>query len=186
MAALARTLYRTGATVMFTPLPNNSSSHTKPQMYRELLANLRRITQAISLHSRDLQRRYGLTGPQLILLNEIARHHEISVTELAKSISVSQATVTEVLNRMEKMGLVIKSRDTKDKRRIMITTTRACDQILDVAPPPLQESFIERFSNLEEWEQLMILSALKRVVSLMSAEKMEAVPFFDNKANETL
>jgi hypothetical protein len=32
----------------------------------------------------------------------------------------------------------------------------------------------------------MILSALKRVVSLMSAEKMEAVPFFDNKANETL
>jgi hypothetical protein len=102
MAALARTLYRTGATVMFTPLPNNSSSHTKPQMYRELLANLRRITQAISLHSRDLQRRYGLTGPQLILLNEIARHHEISVTELAKSISVSQATVTEVLNRMEK------------------------------------------------------------------------------------
>ncbi|MCJ8501660.1 MarR family winged helix-turn-helix transcriptional regulator [Desulfatitalea alkaliphila] len=166
-------------------LTSENRTDTQPQMHREMLASLRKITQAISLHSRDLQRRYGLTGPQLILLNEIARHAEISVSELARLISVSQATVTEVLNRLEKMGLVTKSRDTRDKRRIMITTTPDCDQILDSAPPPLQEAFIERFAKLEQWEQLMILAALKRVVHLMSAEQIEAAPLFDAKANST-
>ena len=46
--------------------------------------------------------------------------------------------------------------------------------ILNTVPPLLQEQFTERFSKLESWEQLMIESSSKRVVSLISAEDIDA------------
>jgi DNA-binding MarR family transcriptional regulator len=150
--------------------------HGDEDLYREMLISLRKITQAISLHSHDLQRRYGLTGPQLVILNEIANSNTISVTELSRQISVSQATVTDILNRLEKKGLVTRTRSDVDKRRIVISITEACVRILEMAPSPLQDAFIDRFARLEHWEQLMILSAFKRVVDLMAAGKIDAAP----------
>lgn len=147
------------------------------QRCRDMLVSLRKITQAITLHSRDLSRRYGLTGPQLIILSEIANNQTLSVTELARYISLSQATVTDILNRLEKRGLIARTRDSVDRRRVLIRITDQCQQILSQTPPPLQETFVERYSTLSEWEQLMILSAFKRVVDLMSAGKIDAAPF---------
>jgi DNA-binding MarR family transcriptional regulator len=151
------------------------------QRCKEMLVSLRKITQAISLHSRDLSRRYGLTGPQLIILSEIANHETLSVTELARSISLSQATVTDILNRLEKRGLIERGKDSVDRRRVMIRITDQCRETLARAPSLLQEEFVERYADLPEWEQLMILSALKRVVELMAAGKIEAAPFLSTE-----
>ena len=155
---------------------NQLDTLSAQQRCREMLVSLRKITQAISLHSRDLNRRYGLTGPQLIILNEIANHESLSVTELARFISLSQATVTDILNRLEKRGLVERTRDSVDRRRVMIRITGQCREILSQAPPPLQEIFLEQYGKLSEWEQLLILSAFKRVVGMMSAGKIDAAP----------
>lgn len=150
---------------------------TSQQRCREMLISLRKINQAISLHSKNLNRRFGLTGPQLVILNEIARHEAITVTQLARSISLSQATVTDILNRLGKKGLVERTRDTIDRRRVLVRITPQCNDILSQAPPALQDTFVDQYTNLPEWEQLMILSALKRIVDLMSAEKIDAAPF---------
>jgi len=152
------------------------------QRCKEMLVSLRKITQAISLHSKDLNRRYGLTGPQLVILNEISHHESLSVTELARAISLSQATVTDILNRLEKKGLVERTRNDADRRRGMIRLTPKCREILSQAPPALQETFVKHYTALPEWEQLMILSALKRVVDLMSAEQIDAAPFLATEA----
>lgn len=158
---------------------------TSQQRCKEMLVSLRKITQAISLHSRDLSKRYGLTGPQLVILNEISSHETISVTQLARSISLSQATVTDILNRLEKKGLVERLRDDIDRRRVMIQITPGCRDILLQAPPALQETFVSRYTRLPEWEQLMILSALKRIVDLMAAEQIDAAPFLSTESFST-
>ena len=49
-------------------------------------------------------------------------------------------------------------------------------EILKDVPPLLQVQFTDRFSRLEVWEQLMIESSFERVVSMMSAEKIDASP----------
>lgn len=68
-----------------------------------VLSSIRQITQAIDLHSRYLAKNYGLTGPQLLILKEVARQQDISVGRIAKRVSLSQATVTSMLDRLEKM-----------------------------------------------------------------------------------
>jgi DNA-binding MarR family transcriptional regulator len=164
---------------------NNVEGSPSQQRCKEMLVSLRKINQAISLHSKNLNRRFGLTGPQLVILNEIARHESITVTQLARSISLSQATVTDILNRLGKKGLVERSRDTIDRRRVMIRITEKCNEILSQAPPALQDTFMDRYTRLPDWEQLMILSALKRIVDLMSAEKIDAAPFLATDALRT-
>ena len=140
---------------------------------RELLSLLRKITQSVDLHSKYLNKNFGLTGPQLILLQELSAG-EMAVSELARRISLSQGTVTDIIHRLEKKGLIERRRSNRDKRRVLISLSEKCKDILILAPPPLQETFMINFSQLEEWEQLMILSSMNRVVKMMSAESMDA------------
>lgn len=142
----------------------------------EVLINLRKINQMIDIHSRFLVKEVGLTGPQLTILNEVDRQVEMSTGELARAISLSQATVTGILERLEKKHLIIRTRSDQDRRKIIIRITPECKELLEQAPPPLQESFVSSFHELENWEQLMILSSLQRMVALMDAKKIEAAP----------
>ena len=90
--------------------------------------------------------------------------------------------MTDILNRLDKKGLVERMRNDTDRRRVMIRLTPRCREILSQAPPALQETFVDRYTALPEWEQLMILSSLKRVVNLMSAGKIDAAPLLSTEA----
>lgn len=144
---------------------------------KELLIGLRKITQAIDLHSKHLLKIAGITSPQLVILQELVDSISLTTSELAKAISLTQGTVTTIVVRLEKNNLVSRRRSGKDKRRIHISITDEGKQLLKNAPSPLQEQFANSYYALEEWEQLMILSSINRIVSMMSAEKIEASPF---------
>ncbi len=138
---------------------------------------IRKIIQAIDLNSKKLVKRVGLTGPQLVILQEIASRTEMTPGDIARAVSLSQSTVTGILDRLEKRELISRRRSDGDKRRIMVRISDSGNRILKEAPPLMQETFVERFSNLQEWEQSMILSSLQRLVSLMDAKAIEAAPF---------
>jgi DNA-binding MarR family transcriptional regulator len=151
------------------------TSPERDSEHRVLIA-LRRITKAISLQSLYLQRTFGLTGTQLLLLRETARREEVSGGELAKALSLSHASVTTILDRLENRGLIVRTRSTTDRRRFIVDLTVEGHKILNNAPPPLQSQFIGEFRRLEEWEQTLILSSLQRVATMMHAEQLEAAP----------
>ncbi len=142
----------------------------------DVLIAIRRIIQSIDLHSKRLVKQFGLTGPQLIILREISQSDEISASNISRAISLSQATVTGVLDRLEKRGYVVRRRSDRDRRRTLVETTPAGDHLLATAPPLMQESFIEQFSELQTWEQHMILSSLHRLVAMMDAKQIIAAP----------
>lgn len=141
-----------------------------------VMAALRRIIRAIDLHSRSLVQRYGLTGPQLVVLKELLNRTPSSVGELARAVNLSQATITGILDRLERKSLVTRVRSTDDRRKVLVSCTDAAIEALAGAPPLLQEHFIEAFGRLPDWERLQILSSLERIVALMEATDVEAGP----------
>ena len=141
-----------------------------------VLIAIRKIIQSIDLNSRSLVKRVGLTGPQLVILREVADSGEVSVGKVARAISLSQGTVTDIVERMEKRGLVVRRRSDYDRRRVLVHATEAGKQLLEKAPPLMQESFVEQFNDLQDWEQAMILSSLQRLVSIMDAKAIKAEP----------
>ncbi len=144
---------------------------------KEMLIGLRKITQAIDLHSKYLLKTFGITSPQLVILQELMECSSLTISELAQTISLTQGTVTTIVARLEKNTLVSRKRSGEDKRRIHISITEEGKKLLKSTPSPLQERFANSYYALEEWEQLMILSSINRIVSMMSAEKIEASPF---------
>ncbi len=142
----------------------------------DVLIAIRKITRAIDIHSKDLVRNYGITGPQLLLMQNLKENGPINTGEIAKQIHLSNATITDIINRLEKRAFVERTRNKNDKRQINVSLTSLGNVILQNAPSPLQERFITEFDRLEAWEQNSLLSSLQRIASMMEAKEIEASP----------
>lgn len=145
----------------------------------EVLTSLRRVIRAIDLHSKQLVKTASVTGPQLRLLQLIHSEERATSRELADAMSLSQATVTSILDRLESRALIERVRSQTDKRKVHPQLTAAGKSILDKAPAPLQDSFVRKFDNLQSWEQHMIIASLQRVAEMMDASEIDASPFLD-------
>lgn len=146
------------------------------QNYEQVLVALRRVIRATDLHSKRLSKHAGLTGPQLLIMRTIRALGEVTIGTIADKVSLSQATVTTILDRLEQRNLVYRVRSTQDKRKVHAHLTEQGDEILARAPNPLQEDFIKKFQSLDEWEQTMILASLQRVANMMDADDIDASP----------
>lgn len=145
----------------------------------QVLVALRRVIRATDLHSKHLAKTTGLTAPQILLLQTIRDKGEITIGELANEVSLSQATVTSILDRLEKRELVYRERSQTDKRKVHAHLTDQAVEVLKEAPIPLQAHFAKRFQDLQEWEQTMIISSLQRVAQMMDAQHIDASPVLD-------
>ncbi len=143
------------------------------------LVALRRILRVTELNSRKLARQSELTASQLLLLKHVAQHGQALPSTIAKTIELKQATITVLINKLEEDGLVTRSRDTEDRRRVWVRLTDAGREVLDRSPDLLQSRFEHGFQQLEEWEQSMIITTLERIASLLDAEHVEAAPVLD-------
>lgn len=142
-----------------------------------VLIAIRKIIRATDLHSRQLIKNVGLTAPQLLVLHAIRDLGAVAISRLSTEVSLSQATVTTILDRLESRGLVVRRRSERDKRIVHALLTDAGRETVERAPVPLQEAFIVRFEKLPEAEQEEILSALQRVAAMMGAEDLDASPY---------
>jgi DNA-binding MarR family transcriptional regulator len=152
---------------------------TTTPLWHEVLVSLRRIIRATDMHSKRMVKACGLSIPQVMVLRAIQELGDVTVGRLSSHVSLSQATVTTILNRLESRQLVERVRSQADKRVVNAQLTALGRDTLDGAPALLHEQFIERFEALEPWEQTQVLSVLQRVASMMDAEHIDAAPMLD-------
>ena len=150
----------------------------KENVYYDMLIALRQIIRCTDLHSKKLVKKYGLTGPQLILLQVIANEGEIVLGNLAKKVSLSQATVTNIVERLEQRGILMRRKTDNDKRRVLVSATEKAHEILRQKPSLLDNTFIGKFEKLDEWEQNMLLAMLQRIANMMSETDKMIEPAF--------
>jgi len=141
-----------------------------------ILRSLRRISRAIELHSKQLKATHRLTAPQLICLRELRKVAHTTPSELARAVSLSQATITGILDRLEARGFIQRARNPRDKRRVIVELTEDGRAAVDAAPLPLHHSFATRLGKLSEEEQAQIENVLARIVRMMEAEDIDAAP----------
>jgi DNA-binding MarR family transcriptional regulator len=152
------------------------------ELLDDVLVSLRRILRATSIHSRKLGRSVGITAPQLIVLRAVSAKDGLTASEVARAVSLSQATITSIVSRLEERGLLARERSSVDRRRVHVSLTQAGRDVLREAPQPLQESFSRRFEALPRWEQHQLVSSLERVAAMMDAEDLDAAPLLTDDA----
>jgi len=152
------------------------------EKHQELLIALRKVIRAIDLHSKQLSKTSGLTSPQLLIMLEIDKASGVNSSQVAKSVNLSAATVTNILDRLENKDLISRVRNTQDKRKVSLSLTENGKALLLNAPQALQEHFIENFSNLAQWEQSQLLSSMERLAGMMDANEIDAAPLLELNA----
>lgn len=155
---------------------------TESPYWNDVLVSLRQIIRATDLHSKRMTKVCGLTIPQVMVLRAIEQLGDVTVRRVAQNVSLSQATVTTILNRLESRQLIERVRSPFDKRIVNARLTEVGRTVLAEAPPLLHEKFITRFDALEDWEKTQLLSALQRVANMMDAETIDAAPVLDIEA----
>ena len=81
-----------------------------------LYTESRRIT-------KDIARRANLTGPQLTVVKMLEGIGDLSLSELSERIRAQNSTVTGIIDRMEREGLVTRERSREDRRVVYIKLT---------------------------------------------------------------
>ena len=145
----------------------------------QALIALRQILRATEISSRALAKQCGLTPSQLILMELLAKSGAATPSTLARDVSLSQATVTALIDKLEARGCVERQADKKDRRRVNVVLTKLGASTLENAPSLLQQRFERGFAKLEDWEQAFLIAGLERTVGLLDAEELDAAPVLD-------
>ncbi|HEY9595429.1 MAG TPA: MarR family winged helix-turn-helix transcriptional regulator [Spirochaetia bacterium] len=84
-----------------------------------------RLEKEIMTRYRPLLKQWGLTYPQYLMMLVLWERDERSVGELCAILGLDTGTVSPLLRRMEKKGLVTRTRDRRDERTVMVALTAA-------------------------------------------------------------
>lgn len=145
----------------------------------DILIALRRIIRAVDLRSKRLVKETGLTAPQLVVLRALNQHGSLKPSTLAREVSLSQPTITAILDRLERAELVQRVRNPDDRRAVLAQLTDKGMATATSAPELLQSGFLRSFRELESWEQHMLIASLQRIAELMDAADVDASPILD-------
>lgn len=146
--------------------------------YLEILIKLRRIIRSINLESKKIEKEFGISIPQLLLLQYLSQQPDYKATskDIRIYINLNASTVSGIVARLEKKNLVARLPQSQDKRLVYITLTALGFELLDKSPTTLQEKVSERLVGLST-EQIDELDRnIELLTEIMDAEDVEAAP----------
>lgn len=96
--------------------------------------NLHAAFRAVTAVYRPLLEPLGLSYPQYLVLAVLWDEGEVPVGDLVSRLQSDYGTITPLVKRMEKQGLVTRTRNPKDERSVVVSTTPAGHALSEHAP----------------------------------------------------
>ena len=117
--------------------------------------------------TKELARRADLTGPQLTVVKLLEQIGDLSLSELSERIRAQNSTVTGIIDRMEREGLVTRERSKEDRRVVYIRLSAKGKKLAEEIPVEPMEIFrgaLESLSAAEVRDLVKILGKVARRV----------------------
>jgi DNA-binding MarR family transcriptional regulator len=167
-----------------TPVKKQPENNHNPEIPKEsyelrILQSLRRIIRAIDIQSHKLAHLHNITGPQLGCLLAVKDNGPLTSGNVAREIYLSPSTVVGIIDRLEKKGLVARTRDSRDRRQVYVSITPMGEKLVTDTPALMQDTLARAIVQLPELEQVSITMALERLTELMEAQHIEASPILE-------
>ena len=146
---------------------------------RAVLDSIRRIVRALRESSRKTERSVGLGAAQLFVLQRLSGAPPLSLNELADRTLTHQSSVSVVVSRLVRGGLVARRRAAADGRRVAITLTPAGREVLSRAPAAAQDRLIGALGLLGVAARKDLARHLGRLVEAMALPLHHPPMFFE-------
>jgi len=141
--------------------PETSISGTVP--VATLVRELTTAYQAIQSCEAHHLKRYRLTPAQADVLCALGCRPGMSCRELAETALVSRGSLTGILERLERRGLLCRTPSREDRRVMMVRLTESGEEVLAKIEPSRMTELAQRFDRLDARKQTRIVNALKEL-----------------------
>lgn len=139
---------------------------------KDLIYQIRRLMQAGSLYTKELDRNYQVSAPQLHCLLTLYEAGPLPPSQIAKYIMVKSSTVTGIIDRLENKGLVRRTRNSPDRRVINIELTDKGKTLAENAPSPIQQKIVDGVKRLPNSKIEEIIQNLKLLTQMLDAQDL--------------
>lgn len=141
---------------------------------------LRQLVRALRLSDTDVQRRAGVTGAQLFVLQQLHERSAASLGELAERTHTHQSSASVVVRRLVEQGLVRREADPADRRRRHLALTAAGRRVVRDAPLTAQARIVAAFRALPVPTRRTLAGGLQRWVDAAGLGRTRAAFFFED------
>ncbi len=124
------------------------------------------VDHALRLASTQMKRRVGLTGPQRLVVRIVGRFPNATAGEIAALLHVHPSTLTGVLDRLDRSGLLRRRADPMDGRRARFELT-AAGKLADRARAGTVEDRVRRVLAALPQEEVAVA---RKVLEHLAAE----------------
>ena len=140
---------------------------------KEIVYEIYRLMQAGKLYTKELNKKYQVSAPQLNCLIALYENGPLPPSRIAKIIMVSSSTVTGIIDRLELKGLVTRMRKSPDRRVITIELTEEGRDLAHNAPPPIQHKIVDGLKRLPEGETEEIVRSLRKLTNMLDVQDLQ-------------
>lgn len=138
-----------------------------------VLKLFRVIFQSVNRHSHEVERKAGIGGAQLWALAEISGRPRITVTELAKAMSIHQSTASNLLEKLESQHYIARNRSDEDRRVVLLTLTPQGEEVLSKAPLPYRGVLSDALLKLDEPGLALLQASLEQLVAQLEYKQLK-------------
>jgi len=145
-----------------------------------ILDSIRRLVRLLRLTDRAAQTELGLSGAQLFVLHELDKTPAMSLSELAAKTRTDQSSVSVVVRRLVESGHVMRERDQRDARRLVLTLTKSGRALAEKSPPVTQEKIIEILDRMQPADRRRFADLFSQIIEELGEANGVAPMMFDD------
>ena len=144
----------------------------------EILTSIRKIVRSINMESKKIEKDFDISIPQLLCLSNLSQcvSYQTTISNLMTLLSLNSSTVTGIVNRLEKKGLVARLPKIGDKRITNVALTAKGLKLVELSPNVLHNTLTLKINELPSETQEMISNSLKIIISLLDISNLDASP----------
>ena len=149
------------------PLAATREKREFPSYVEELEYLLRHVAFIVKKRGREILNNFDITPPQFNALLELIYHGNLTMGELCSRLYLASSTVTDLVDRMEKNGLVARERDPEDRRVIRLRVLEAGHRLVDAVMEARISYLRSILRGIEPTEREQLIRALRHIHQLM-------------------
>ncbi len=112
--------------------------------------------------------RGNLTGPQRLVMSELVRTQGLSLKQLSHAVSLAHSTVSGIVDRLVKQGLIDRKEHPTDRRITLLVASRPVREFLTTRMPELSlNPLLEALQRASPKDRTAITSALDLLARLL-------------------
>lgn len=148
---------------------------------REVLDAIRRLVRALRMSAREAERRTGLSMAGLFVLQRLGESSALSIRALAERTFTDASSVSVIVSRLVRAGLVARERDPLDARRARLVLTRRGRSLLARAPRAGQEALIGALDQMPAATRRRLGRVLGELIGHMGVSARPSRLLFDKE-----